>query len=647
MTTERLPASPDIITQGGNLLALLGGTKSTSNAGDTAALQQLFGQLQGTDYEAMLQAIFNKAGGQIPGIQQALGNAIGARSGGNSAVQAALSKLLAQTSTNAMDQVAKLQSQNYSTQAQVGNSIAQATAGTTKKTGTDVNSGLTQAAKILGLLQATKALGINDAVKGMFSSDKTAGGTSGTASQTTAAAQPVQSAAAPLTSAAAPMFNLTGSFDQQPAYQVDYTGIPQNTDSGFEYQDMTGFQQPYEPVEYTPSFEPTPGYESVLPADNYDEMFTFADGGIVRSPQGKAKGFADGGTVRAGGSRRSANPEINLSAPVTTAVQNSTPILSAPSPVPQQQAQPEFNPFAESADRGGNRDGAVGGFNTNAGGVSTGTARNVVGTIGNLNNLSGLAGGPTLGAGASAGLGLIGGLAKAETPGEAAMAVGRTALNLASPLGSAALGFATDPSVKTGVNIATSMHPIGATYNALANVLGFATAGEVVDNIKDALSPRQMMTPDQQAMVAAEQAQPATLGSMPGVSGGGDSGEGTGYGAGYGGNIGTGGLAGGFQSSFGSGSVGGTGGGFGRGGGGFNGDGGESGGVGSSGIGNRGDMANGGPIAGRGTGTSDSININVSDGEYIMSADTVEALGEDFFNQLQAAFHKPVNQQHA
>ena len=49
-----------------------------------------------------------------------------------------------------------------------------------------------------------------------------------------------------------------------------------------------------------------------------------------------------------------------------------------------------------------------------------------------------------------------------------------------------------------------------------------------------------------------------------------------------------------------------------------------------------------GPVRGPGTGTSDSIPMpmaKVSNGEYIMSADVVNALGVEFFDGLQAAFH--------
>jgi len=71
-------------------------------------------------------------------------------------------------------------------------------------------------------------------------------------------------------------------------------------------------------------------------------------------------------------------------------------------------------------------------------------------------------------------------------------------------------------------------------------------------------------------------------------------------------------------------------------------------GFGGSGPGQRGFAADGGQparglIQGPGTGTSDSIPmpmINVSNGEYIVSADVVEKMGPEFFDALQAAFHK-------
>jgi hypothetical protein len=44
--------------------------------------------------------------------------------------------------------------------------------------------------------------------------------------------------------------------------------------------------------------------------------------------------------------------------------------------------------------------------------------------------------------------------------------------------------------------------------------------------------------------------------------------------------------------------------------------------------------ATGGMIRGKGTSTSDSIKANLSDGEYVIRASVVQALGKDFFDQL-------------
>jgi len=53
----------------------------------------------------------------------------------------------------------------------------------------------------------------------------------------------------------------------------------------------------------------------------------------------------------------------------------------------------------------------------------------------------------------------------------------------------------------------------------------------------------------------------------------------------------------------------------------------------------------GGEVKGRGTGTSDSIIARLSDGEFVIPADVVDKLGEDFFDDLLAEFHVPVSKQ--
>lgn len=62
--------------------------------------------------------------------------------------------------------------------------------------------------------------------------------------------------------------------------------------------------------------------------------------------------------------------------------------------------------------------------------------------------------------------------------------------------------------------------------------------------------------------------------------------------------------------------------------------------------------ADGGKITGPGTGTSDEVpavnsdtgqRIQLSNGEYVISADTVKALGTKYFDNLQKKHHTPVN----
>ena len=53
--------------------------------------------------------------------------------------------------------------------------------------------------------------------------------------------------------------------------------------------------------------------------------------------------------------------------------------------------------------------------------------------------------------------------------------------------------------------------------------------------------------------------------------------------------------------------------------------------------------ANGGMIKGAGTGTSDSIPINASAGEYVIPADVVRMIGTNQLDRLIAMSHRPVN----
>lgn len=51
----------------------------------------------------------------------------------------------------------------------------------------------------------------------------------------------------------------------------------------------------------------------------------------------------------------------------------------------------------------------------------------------------------------------------------------------------------------------------------------------------------------------------------------------------------------------------------------------------------------GGHIQGPGTGTSDSIPAMLSDGEYVLPADTVKSVGVDNLDHLRETTHNPAN----
>lgn len=52
-------------------------------------------------------------------------------------------------------------------------------------------------------------------------------------------------------------------------------------------------------------------------------------------------------------------------------------------------------------------------------------------------------------------------------------------------------------------------------------------------------------------------------------------------------------------------------------------------------------------VSGKGTGTSDSIKARLSNGEYVLPADTVKAVGVDALDALRAATHTPVKHEQA
>lgn len=654
---EKVPVTNDITGGLAALLQQLGGTKTTSSPGDTAALQNVMSQLQGQDYEKMLQAIFNKAGGQIPGLQAAMSNAIGARTGGNSAVAAALQKLMQDTTVNAQDQIAKLQSQNMQTQMSAAANVAQATKGTTQKTGTDVGGGLANAAKILALLQGGKQLGLDKAFG--FTDSKQGPGTDMTGFQSPM--QPVNYSAPDVMSPQAAFNNsIFTDFATSNPFTSD---IANNVAGNWSPTPSFGGSSQVAGDAYMPAFEPQPSFTPVagdayMPA--YEPSFTpsfdsfeqdwynatnYADGGIVKKPEG----YADGGTIRAGGSRRSANPEIAIAAPQKTQV---SPIAAPVFQAPASGSLPSSGQMTSAVRGGGNLNytsnsggdfgGSFGvsGAPSAAGSFDGKAAANALGKMTTVNNMLGMTTGVGI-PGLGKVTGPLAGFMAAEGPEAKAKSLGLSAINAAVPGSVAAIQTAMNPNIANVTNLAASFNPVTALTNMGLGLAG-TSLGQLGANTVQNYGLGTTVNPDAGIVGALQTGyrinnSPDPLGAFIGAmdNWGGDTATNTSgisggsFGGGGGGTSSTGG--GGFGNSTASGSS-------------FGGGGYSGGGFGSGSYGG-GAWADGGAIDGPGTGVSDSIPARLSDGEFVISADVVETLGEDFFNQLQAAFHTPAAQQ--
>lgn len=674
MAGEKVTTSADPMATINAMLTTLGGTKTTTSPGNTAALERVIADMRGQDPAAMLQSIFQQAGAQIPGIQSALGRSVGARTNRNSAVNAALQKLLSQTTITAQDQLVKQQLAQLQAQVPAAQAIAQATQGTTKTTGTDIG----EASKNLAILQLLsksgilEKLGLGEAAKSM------------TGAAPTQAAGPMQTAAAPAVAAPAQMTgemaptqfpDLLMAASQGQAIAPDFTtgavSTPVTSQPSLDVFDL-GSVTDMGPPQTAPVFygDVIPGLEEyVLPTTEiYDN---YADGGLIgrdgkkaeMEPEdesedlaevkdqvkfdagftanafmdefrkllgdslGKPQNYADGGVISAAGSRRSSNPTITPVAPVGTsaATGNSLSALTAALGMPTvassnankvSKPQTGSTPGAGMAvTEGGGQGNTTGSFGTSTGSFSPldASTRSAVQTAAQLNALSGLTGGASI-----PGLGLAAGLISAPTVADAAK-VGLTAAgNAITPgLGSLA-GFAMNPSLASGINALSALNPATAIANIGLSLTGNATLGEIAQNIADKANPNNPMSPTQTQAAADFNA--GLIGGLvspsTGLQGSGLTGQTGLYGdaaVDFGGTSSSGGGMTG-ADAVGSGS---------------------------------GYMADGGKIKGPGTGISDSIKINASKGEYMMSKDVVDTLGVEFFDALQAAFHTPAAVQKA
>lgn len=152
-----------------DLVNLIGGQRTnqttTLSPADISGLQALQTELQGADYTALLESIFNQARGAVPGISAGYGRTMG-RTYGNAQMQAALAELLKQTTLTAQKQIAEQRNQNQQIQANVAANIANATRGTTQTTTGKTANPLGTPVGALLLLQTLNNLGKNDQGQG-------------------------------------------------------------------------------------------------------------------------------------------------------------------------------------------------------------------------------------------------------------------------------------------------------------------------------------------------------------------------------------------------------------------------------------------------------------------------------------------------
>lgn len=246
--TAQTVAPPSQLGQLQGLLGLLLGNKttSTSNPGDITALQQLLSQLQGANYSGLLEGIFNQAGAQIPGMQVALSNAMGARTGNNSAMSAALQQLMKQTALEGQKQVVQQQLQNQQIQAQAGGAVAQATKGTTQTQGEKGKLG--EIAGLVGLLQgALKLTGSKDMGDLFGKLSGTATGPAGTSGSFNPGAVSMAVGTAPLMQGNQQVGNAVWVPGNQQVYSeempsFDLNQFNQNFDANAWEQELTNWQ---------------------------------------------------------------------------------------------------------------------------------------------------------------------------------------------------------------------------------------------------------------------------------------------------------------------------------------------------------------------------------------------------------------------
>jgi len=265
MATDVVRA-PDQLATLQTLLTLLtgGGEQIITNPGDVRPLHQVIAQMQADDPAALLQSIFQRAGGAIPGLVQTHANAVGARTGNNSAVAAALEQLLKDTTIAAQNQLVQQQTQRRAIQQQAAANIAQATRDTRRTKQPDTITG-SPIGDLLGMVAVARA------ARGL-TGDRTVGDMLGRLTGVTTPAHTAPATVNRAVPAAQLQSARVGGGLQMPAFNISQllfdgaaptiaTGlqapyIPQNAPLDFSFIPMDGFN----PATITqPSNEFVPG----------------------------------------------------------------------------------------------------------------------------------------------------------------------------------------------------------------------------------------------------------------------------------------------------------------------------------------------------------------------------------------------------
>lgn len=648
-----------------DMLNLFGGQKTTQRTtADTSAIQRMLGELQGQDFSGVADAMFQRAAGQIPGLQARYANAVGARTGDNTAVQGALNKVMQDTTLAATDRVLQAQQQNQRLQADLAGALAQATRQQTTQQRTDLGKG----AKGLGGLQLLGKTGI-------FDDDNLGRARTGLMDLFTREQGPQ-------------LLNTVGPFAQEGATAVTSAApamFESVADTGFGDTGWTGLLSGLANTGSSIGNWFSSGLDTVRSWFGYadgglvgrDGVPMYRDGGHVRRPemrkgtiprveldlaaseagmsraeflkklneQEKAKKdksdgsektrkdydrtskmvdqktgirFADGGMValRAGGGRRSSAPMFTPDDPASTPALLLQQGLMAPPPAPMLPAVPTVQaPVEQEFESIGGEEGVSMG---NPSGF-TALAPQALGQVGQgVLGMVAPAVNPALGL-ALAMLGV------SKSPAQATkglMGVGMTEASISNSLSKSPdpiaslmmalphLTITEQQAVTPGQAMGLGSDAMAAAANAVASVTGMDPMDALM-SVTDAFgtaSGTASVASDADAVAVGDEGT-VGFGDMGFGDGGGDGGGGGGGSAGPGG-------PGGASPSSGPGD-------------------------GSDGTGGTA-WKHGGEVSGPGTGTSDSIHARLSDGEYVIPADVVDRLGVGFFDALRANLHTPV-----